>query len=187
MDAAAPPWSSKRVAHAPGPLTAVGPTSVAPDLGSLNGTTASQWPSRQPLRHPVEKARSLMPGLRVPAWLPRFPPEPPGADPERHDQHDPRHCATGRREESFRKQAAAEEDHQVREEGRVPHARPTGSRWPGGPHGTGRSTAAIGSSRVRTSQALGRPVPALESLTAPPSTGPSPLGGCSSPASLRHG
>jgi hypothetical protein len=92
-----------------------------------------------------------MPGLRVPAGLPRFPPEPPGADPERHDQHDPRHCAAGRRQESFRKQAAAKENHQVREEGRVPRARPSGSRWPGGPHGAGQSTAAIGSSRVRTS------------------------------------
>jgi hypothetical protein len=132
-------------------LTAVGRTSVAPDLGSLNGTTVSQWSSRQPVRHPVEKARSFMPGLRVPAGLPRFPPEPPGADPERHDQHDPRHCAAGRRQESFRKQAAAKENHQVREEGRVPRARPSGSRWPGGPHGAGQSTAAIGSSRVRTS------------------------------------
>jgi hypothetical protein len=141
----------------------------------------------QPVRDPVEKARSLMPDPRVPAELPRSPPEPPGADPERHDQHNPRHCAAGRRQESFRKHAAAEESHQVREEGRVPRARPTGSRWPGGPRGTGRSVAAIGSSRVRTSQALGRPVPALESLTAPLSTGPSPPRGCSSPASLRHG
>jgi hypothetical protein len=90
-------------------LTAVGRTSVAPDLGSLNGTTASQWSSRQPVRHPVEKARSLMPDLRVPAGLPRFPPEPSGAAPERHDQHDPRHCAAGRRQESFRNQAAAKE------------------------------------------------------------------------------
>ncbi len=142
-------------------------------------SAGSSFPSRKP--------RSLMPDLRVPAGLPRFSPEPPGADPEGHDQHDPRHGAAGRRQEPLRKQAAAEEDHQVREEGGVPRARPTGSRWPGGPHGTGRSTAAIRSSRGRTSQSLGGPFPALEVLAAPLSTGASPLRGCSSPATLRHG